>query len=221
MDPTAPDYSDARINMVNGQVRPNRVNDPRIIAAMRSLPRERFLPAHLAPMAYCDDDVALGGGRVLMEPMVIARLLEVLRVRAGERALVVGAGTGYGAALLAACGAHVTALEDDEALLAIARAVLPDVAPGVELVQGPVARCLPGPWAIVLVEGALRTLPDTFAALVQPVGGRLATILSAAGAMGQAVLAEPVGGGKLRWRPEFDCATPLLPQFVAAPAFSF
>ena len=221
MDVSTADYSDARINMVNGQVRPNRVYDPRIITGMRTLPRERFLPQHLAAVAYSDDDVALGGGRVLMEPLVIARLLELLRVMPGERALVVGSGVGYGAALLAACGARVTALEDDEALLAVARAVLPAVAPGVELVTGPVTAGLPGPWPIVLIEGAVRAIPAAFAGLVAVEGGRLATVVSPSGTAGLGVLAEHAVAGRLRSRPEFDCATPLLPQFEAAPAFSF
>ncbi len=79
--------------MVDGQVRPNKVIDPRIIRAMRSLPRERFVPPHLASLAYADEDVPLPGGRALMEPMVIARLVQLLRVRDGERGLVVGAGS--------------------------------------------------------------------------------------------------------------------------------
>src|SRR5690242_17342594 len=138
MDPPVLDFEDARNRMVDSQIRPNKVVDPRIIAAMRRIPRERFLPAHLATLAYLDEDVALGGGRCLMEPMVIARLVQLTAVQAGERALVVATGTGYGAALLAACGARVTALEDDASLLAIARHVLADLAPSVSLVTGPI-----------------------------------------------------------------------------------
>jgi len=119
--PQLADYAAARDHMVDGQVRPNKVIDPRVIRAMRSIPRERFVPPHLANLAYVDEDVALGRGRALMEPMVIARLVQLARVREGDRVLVVGAGSGYGTALLAACGGRVTALEEDEALLAIAR----------------------------------------------------------------------------------------------------
>ena len=119
MDRAAQAFAEARNNMVDSQVRPNKVTDPRIIAAMRQLPRERFLPPGLAALAYADEDVPLGDGRVLMEPMVIARLVQLTAIAAGERALVVAAGTGYGAALLAACGARVTALEETAALLAM------------------------------------------------------------------------------------------------------
>ena len=79
--PATVDFAAARALMVDGQVRPNKVTDPRIIAAMRSLPRERFVPAAQAPLAYSDEDVKLGGGRVLLEPMVIARLVQIAAVR--------------------------------------------------------------------------------------------------------------------------------------------
>ena len=98
-------FTQARNHMVDGQVRPNKVVDARVIGAMRRLPRERFVPPELAGLAYIDEDVKFGNGRALVEPMVIARLVQLARVRPGDRALVVGAGAGYGAALIAACGA--------------------------------------------------------------------------------------------------------------------
>jgi protein-L-isoaspartate(D-aspartate) O-methyltransferase len=220
----AADYAQARDHMVDSQVRPNKVIDPRIIRAMRSLPRERFLPPHLVSLAYADEDVPLPRGRALMEPMVIARLAQLARVRDGERVLVVGAGAGYGAALLAACGGQVTALEDDEALLAIARAVLPSLAPGVCIQAGPPPDGLPtgAPWDVVMIEGAVRAIPPALGAQVRPDGGRLVTVLAERAGAGHGVLAEHSGaGGVLRAQPVFDCATPLLPAFAARPTFQF
>ena len=118
------DYADARKRMVDGQLRPNRVTDPRVLDAMRDLPREEFLPAEVRARAYSDEDVPLPGGRTLVAPMVIARLAQLAAVRPGDRALVVCAGTGYGAAVLARCGARVTAIETDATLAAIARHAL-------------------------------------------------------------------------------------------------
>ena len=103
-------FADARRNMVDSQIRPNRVTDPRILAAMRRLPRESFLPSAVRALAYADEDVPLGNGRFMMEPMVLARLLQAAALIDQERVLVVGAGTGYGAAVIAACGCKVTAL---------------------------------------------------------------------------------------------------------------
>ena len=227
MDQPAPpeqDFSQARDHMVDGQVRPNKVIDPRVIRAMRSLPRERFLPPHLAALAYADEDVPLPRGRALMEPMVIARLVQLARVRAGERVLVVASGAGYGAALMAACGGQVTALEDDEALLAIARAVLPGTAPSVCIQAGPPAEGLlaGAPWDVIMIEGAVRAIPAPLGAQVRPDGGRLVTVLADRAGAGHGVLAEPgAPGGPLRAQPMFDCATPLLPAFAARPAFQF
>lgn len=225
MDLPVLDYASARDHMVDSQVRPDKVVDPRLIRAMRTLPRERFVPAALAGSAYIDEDVRLPHGRVLMEPRVLARLIQVARVRAGDRVLVVGAGTGYGAAVLAACGGIVTALEEDEGLLAIARAVLPAVAPAVVLKAGRLQDGLPGPWDLILIEGAVSAIPPSIGATLDHQGGRLVTVLARSGGMGKGVLAEPINPGApdvvLRAQPHFDCATPMLPAFVAAPAFQF
>ncbi len=223
------DYASARDHMVDGQVRPNKVIDPRVIRAMRAIPRERFVPTHLASLAYADEDVPLDRGRALMEPMVIARLVQLARVRDGERVLVIGAGSGYGAALLAACGGQVTALEEDEALLVIARRTLPEFAPGAELVSGPLAagQASGAPWDVILIEGAVRAIPPAIALQLNPQGGRLVTVLTPGNAAsgGQGVLAEPgqhdAPNPVLRAQPVFDCATPLLPPLLPAPAFQF
>ena len=219
------DFTAARNNMVDCQVRPNRVTDPRVLDAMRSLPRELFVPPEQAPLAYMEGDVPLGGGRVLMAPMVLARLVQLARVRPGERALVVGAGTGYGAAVVAACGATVTALEENDALLAIALRVLPRCAPGVRLVHGPLAAGVAEqPWDAVVIEGAVCEIPAAYAGQVAA-GGRLVTIIMAPGAVsGCAVLAEPVvvaGAPRLRTREVFDCNTRALPELARRPSFVF
>lgn len=217
-------FAQARNHMVDGQVRPNKVTDARIIEAMRRLPRERFLPPELAGLAYVDEDVKLGAGRALIEPMVIARLVQLARVRPGDRALVVGAGTGYGAALVSACGADVVALEQDERLLAIARAVLPGAAPRVRIVEGPLAAGLAegAPWDVVLIEGAVQSLPPGMAAQLRADGGRLVTVLARSSGAGQGVLAlSGRAGGELRPQAEFDCATPLLAPLLAAREFRF
>lgn len=218
----APAFADARNNMVDSQVRPNKVNDHRILDAMRRLPRERFLPVAAAPLAYADCNVPLGHGRVLMQPMVIARLVQLAAVAAGERVLVVGAGCGYGAALLAACGARVTALEEDDALLAMARPVLAELAPSVSMVSGPLAAGWPSgaPYEVILIEGAVHDIPPAIGEQLRKETGRLVAVCTTNGSGGQAVLAEATWVG-LRMQPKFDCATPAIPSLEPAPGFVF
>jgi protein-L-isoaspartate(D-aspartate) O-methyltransferase len=215
-------FAQARQHMVDSQVRPNKVTDTRILAAMRRIPRERFLPPALAPRAYADEDVPLGNGRVLMEPMVIARLVQLAMPREGEPALVVGAGTGYGAALLAACGCRVTGLEEYPTLAAIARAALTEEAPGAMLVSGPLTAGWPqgAPYDVILIEGAVHDVPRAIAGQLRNEHGRLVTVLRASGLASQAALGEVTPAG-LRLQPMFDCATPLLPAFKPAPVFEF
>ncbi len=222
MDTEPLDFTDARNRMVDSQLRPNKVTDPRVLRAMRELPRERFLPARLRARAYVDEDVPLGGGRVLMEPLVIARLVQLAAPSAGERALVVGAGVGYGAALLARCGVRVIALEEDRGLAALAERMLAELAPGVGVVIGPLAAGWPQgtPYDIILIEGAVHDIPGALEGQLRADTGRLVTVRATIGSMGSAMLAEPTPLG-LRAQPMFDCATPPLPSLLPKPAFTF
>lgn len=226
MDSAADPFAAARTLMVDGQIRPNKVYGRRLLDALRRMPRERFVPPTQMARAYVDEDVALGGGRWLTEPMVIARLLETAAVRTGERALVVGAASGYSAALLDACGATVTALEQDPALLAMMRSVLPHLAPGVVIAEGRLAEgwAAGAPYDLILVDGAVAgDVPAAITAHLRPAspngGGRLVTVRRH-GAMGQGSIAEAVAG-VLRYQPVFDCATPLLAPLQRAADFVF
>ena len=222
MDHPVLDFAEARNCMVDSQVRPNKVTDPRIIGAMRRIPRERFVPPHLAALAYADADVPLGDGRVLMEPVVIARLVQLTAIAAGERAIVVAAGTGYGAALLAACGARVTALEEATALQTTARTLLAELAPSVSLVAGPLAAGWPpgAPYDVILIDGAVRDIPPAIGEQLRRQSGRLVTVCSGAAGIGQAVLAEATPAG-LRTQPMFDCSTPPIPSLLPSLGFVF
>jgi protein-L-isoaspartate(D-aspartate) O-methyltransferase len=216
------DFATARTMMVDSQVRPNKVTDSRIIAAMRSLPREAFLPPGLAARAYADENVPLGHGRVMPAPMIVARMVQTSGIADGDRVLVVGSGGGYGAALLARCGSVVTAVEDDPTLLAVARKALAEHAPGVTLVENSIAAGAPAraPFDCIFIEGAAETLPD---ALVAQLGadGVLVMVRCEAGVrMGQAVLGRKIAGA-VSFVPVFDCALPPLPALRRAPEFVF
>jgi protein-L-isoaspartate(D-aspartate) O-methyltransferase len=215
-------FADARKRMVDSQIRPNRVTDPRILAAMRRLSREEFLPPAARALAYADEDVALGNGRYLMEPMVLARMLQAASLRDNERVLVVGAATGYGAAVLAACGCRVIALEDDPALVAMAESVLIRVAPSVDVVSGPLSAGWPSlaPYDLILIEGAVPEIPASLAGQIQQESGRIIGAIRHQGGVTQAVQGEETGGG-LGLSVLFDCGTPALPSFRKAASFAF
>ena len=219
---------DARNRMVDSQIRPNRVSDWRILDAMRHLPRERFLPDAQLALAYADQNVPLGGGRVLLQPMALARLLQAAAPSAGEKALVVGAATGYSAALLAALGCEVTALEEPGVLFDLAKDALAAVAPGVLLVSGPLPAGWPAgaPYDLILIDGAVPEVPAAVASQLNRETGRLLTIVGPNGMSGGtsrsslAVHAEPTPAG-VSVRALFDCRSPVLPPFAVAPAFEF
>lgn len=217
------DFAEARRFMVDGQLRPTQVDDPRIVTAMRDLPRERFVPAALAARAYADADVPLPGGRMMLKPLMLARLVQLVGLRRGERALVLGAGTGFGAALMAAMGGAVTAVESDPVLLAIARVAVAATMPAgaVTLVQGAAeaGHEAGAPYDVIMIEGGVQAVPAAVQAqLVE--GGRLVAIGLADGPPGRALLLRRAGG-TVTTTIGFDAHAAMLPGFAAAPAFAF
>ena len=217
------DFALARRNMIDGQLRPNRVNNAQLLAAIGELPRERFLPAGLQSVAYADDDVPLGKGRFLMEPMVLARLLQTLQPLPEDKALVVASGAGYGAALLARLVKAVVAVEADAGLAGSAEQTIRNL--GITNVQQVVGRMEEGcaaqaSYDVILIEGAVQKVP---AAILDQLaeGGRLGTVIAApTGMLGVAHLMVKEGG-VVSGRPLFDAGTPPLPGFAAPPRFTF
>jgi protein-L-isoaspartate(D-aspartate) O-methyltransferase len=211
-------YGIQRQIMVDNQVRPNKVNDRRIIAAMRELPREAFAPAGVN--AYSDVDISLGGGRFLPCAMVTAKLAQMALASDPANVLVVASGSGYLAAVLASAGLHVVALEEE---VRLNTGALAQYAPNVEAVNGPLSAGWPagGPYDVIVIEGAVPEIPENFAAQLVP-GGRIVAVLAdgESGGIGRAVVAEPARAGFAKVA-AFDCTARVLPAFQRAPVFSF
>lgn len=207
--------------MVDSQLRPTGVNDPAVIAAFRAVPREAFAPAPLRALAYVDEDLPIAPGRALLEPMVIGNLLQRASPRETDRALILPAGSGYEAAVLARLAGHVTALESDPALAAAARAALCAHGGGVELVEGPLAEGWPAgaPYDLIVIAGAIEELPDALAAQLAD-GGRIAAVLVSPGGVGRAAIGRRAGGA-LGFEPFLDVATVRLPGFERPRVFQF
>jgi protein-L-isoaspartate(D-aspartate) O-methyltransferase len=113
-----------RRRMVAEQIEARGIRDPRLLAAMRAVPREAFLPCHLAAAAFADHPVPIGCGQTISQPYMVALMIRALRLAPGERVLEVGTGSGYAAAVLAEMGAEVFTIERSARLAARARRVL-------------------------------------------------------------------------------------------------
>jgi protein-L-isoaspartate(D-aspartate) O-methyltransferase len=216
------DYRAARLNMVEGQLRTNKVTDVAVLEAFLAVPRERFVPESLAGSAYVDEDIPLGGGRYLLEPMVLARLLQLAEVGPEDGVLEIGAGTGYATALLARLAGRVVAVECDVRLAGIARQRLQELGAGnVTLLEGRLEEGYPAgaPYEVIIFDGAVASVPEPISRQLAE-GGRLVVVTRAGSGMGQAVVMTRTGGA-LSMRPIFDAGVALLPGFAAAPSFVF
>jgi protein-L-isoaspartate(D-aspartate) O-methyltransferase len=215
------DTAAARRMMVDGQVRTADVTNPDLITAMLAVPRELFVPPTLADQAYYDGDIPLGGGRVLIKPMVLAKLIQAAQVEHSDHVLDVGCGTGYSAAVLSRLAGAVVALEEDAALANSAQAALAaSGASGVTVVTGQLSAGWPAaaPYDLILLNGATEIAPETLGKQLKP-NGRLVCIFGRP-RNGKATIYRMVEG-RLVGRPVFDAAEPLLPGFAAPPAFVF
>lgn len=209
-----PDFAAARRAMVESQLRPLGVTDPLVLEAMGSVERERFLPDDTRPLAYVDRAVAMGNGRFLAAPSVLGQLLTQMMPESGQRALVVGAGTGYSAAVLARMGLDVTALESDAELAARARDL------GVNAVTGPLeaGHKKGSPYDQILIDGAVEYIPEPIIEQLAE-GGRLGTALADRGITRLVVGRK--SGIAFGYLSIADAGVPLLPGFVCPKAFTF
>ena len=209
-----------RQHMVDGQLRSCDVTDQAVLAAFARVPREAFVAPTFASLAYLDRDVpALGASdRLLLAPMVLAKLIQAANVRPGEKALDVAGGSGYSATVLASLGAHVVALESDEGAIAAAKVLLAKEK-SVDIVAGDLADgAAGGPFDVILINGAFERSPDKLLNQLTP-GGRLLGVDASFNAM-KAVFIERIGGVTSR-RVLFDATATKLQAFRQTPSFAF
>jgi protein-L-isoaspartate(D-aspartate) O-methyltransferase len=221
------DYANARHNMVESQLRPNKVTDERVIAAFAELPRERFLPKSLRGIAYVDEDIPLAPGRYLMEPMVMARLIQAAQIKPADVVLDVGCGIGYSTAVLARLASTVVAIESDPGLAREATRILGEL--GIDqavVLEAPLESGYPrqAPYDVIFIGGAVERLRSDITDQLAE-GGRLVAVIDdpdrrGPGQIGRATLMVR-RSGVVSSRVVFDAGTPLLPGFAAEPGFVF
>ncbi len=214
-------YETARTAMVDCQVRPSDVTRYTVIDAMLSTKREAFVPSQLRDVAYAGDHIPLGEGRVVLDPRVTGKMLDVLALTKDDLVLDIGCGHGYIAALCGHMAEAVIAVDAQDAFVAAAtQALVAHEADNVvvekaELTEGTPAH---GPYDAILIEGAVETVPDALLAQLKE-GGRIAAIFLD-GDVGQCRLGV-MSGGAVTWRRAFDATAPLLPGFSVEKAFVF
>ncbi len=215
------DFAAARRKMVASQVRTNRVTDPLVSSAMEAVPREYFVPAERRSVAYLDEDQPLGNGRHIMEPMALGRLLQLADIEPHDKALVVAAGTGYSAAVLARMAESVVVLENDTGFAEKASKIMTElVIPNVTVVRGDLAAGVPAkaPFDVILIDGAVNEIPVALKQQLRD-GGRLVAVVRS-GPVGRATLVTRIGDA---WgsRTDFDLIMAYLPEFAPQPKFVF
>jgi len=209
-----PDFAAARQAMVDNQLRPQGVSDPVVVEAMRAVPRERFVPDEWKALAYMDRMIPIGAGRHLSPPSSLGLLLTALQPRRGQNALVVGAGSGYSAAVLRKTGAAVTALEVDSGLAAAAKRQRIGVVEG-SLEDGYQAKA---PYDLILIDGAVDDVPEAIVDQLKD-GGRLGVALNDRGITRLMVGIKAQGG--IGYHSIADSAVAALPGFKRPRAFTF
>jgi len=215
------DFAQARNFMVESQVRTADVTDTRILGAMRTLPRERFAPAHKKTLAYADLELEVAPGRVMLRPRDLAKLIQALEATSDDKGLEIAGGTGYGAAVLAACCGEVYALDIDPNLSFAARAALESS--GVTRVKTVSTNLTDGwadgaPYDVILLNGATEIVPQTWLDQLAD-GGRLGVIVRDGAAGAARIYART--GDTWAFRIGFDAAPPITPGLARPPSFSF
>jgi protein-L-isoaspartate(D-aspartate) O-methyltransferase len=215
---TEHNFEHMRRAMIANLLRTTGTNDPRVLAAIGEVPRERFIPEARMAMAYADAMVPLKPGRDLNNPMALGRLLTEASPRDGEQAMVIGAATGYAAAVLSRLVGPLVAVEEDPELAAFARAALADYP--VTVIEGPLGEgyAAGGPYDLILVDGAIEFVPDPLIAQLTDHGRMAAAMLD--NGVSRLSLGRKAGEG-FGTAAFTDAAAAELPGFARPKTFTF
>lgn len=218
------DFLQTRINMVDGQIHPAGVVDPRILESFETVPRELFVPERLQGVAYTDEDLDIGQGRYLLEPITHAKMMQAVQPVEMDVVLDIGVGAGYSSAILSPMVTTIIALEHNKRQMDKATKLWDrlDVC-NVALIEGTLTDGVPeqAPYSLIIINGAVEEVPDNIIDQID-VGGRLIAVIRKAGhAAGQAVLFVKSQSGDVSSKILFDASVPFLKGFEPKVRFEF
>ena len=214
------DFAQRRTMMVDTQVRPNDVTKFPIIDAMLSIPREAFVPRSQREAAYIGENIEIAPGRVMLEPRTLAKLLDALDILPTELVLDIGAGLGYSTAVVARLAEAVVAIEENAELATEAQSRLStEGADNAAVIEAPLVEgsAKHGPYDVILIEGAVETVPDTLTQQLKE-GGRIGCLFME-NRLGVARVGYKIDGA-VTWRFAFNASAPILPGFEAQKGFT-
>lgn len=217
-------YAAARTHMVDSQIHTMGVVSDAVLEAFRTVPREQFVPTEKMGIAYTDEDLSIGPGRYLLEPVTQARMMQAALPTPSDTVLDIGGATGYSAALFAHIAGSVVAVDDNAGFLAHAEKEwiqqgLTNIVPHL----GPLAEGCPthAPYSLIFVGGSVAAIPESLLALLAPEGRLVTVVKGRDGKIGRAVLVQKSASGALSERVLFDAAVPYLPGFEPKAEFVF
>ena len=210
-----------RTRMVEGQLRPNRISDERILVAMDSLPRETFLPADTQHLSYSDATLPVRGGRYLLSPLLAARLLQTAEIEKGETVLVVAGGGGYLAAVAERLKTTVFLLDYKKSFLAdIDRVVLDLRLDGCVCLHGDPREGWKqdAPYRSIVIDGGVEQVPETLLQQLET-GGTLTALRMREDETGEIVRWRRDARGRVASESLFDASAPVLAEFAKDETF--
>lgn len=222
---TLQNFEKARENMVLSQLQPSGVVSEQVMEAYKAVPREMFVPNALRGVSYLDDDIQLGGGRTLMEPLLHALMLQDAGLTSADKVLDIAGATGYSAAVLAHVAGSVVAVEQEEKLLqdannhwktlGLSEKIMPVVG---DHAGGYVSGA---PYKAIIVNGAVADVPAALLAQLAEGGALYAILMPRDSAMGKVVAIRQDKTGAISQKVLGEGVTNYAPGFVPQQGFIF
>ncbi len=214
----------ARQAMIDSQIHPMGVVSDKLLAAFMDVPREMFVLPEMQHICYCDEDIQIASGRYMIEPSVLARMIQALKPKSDHVALTIGSGMGYAAAILSQLVSTVVALEEDLVLIKQAQSSWDNLSYcNIVAVTGPQIEGAPvnAPYDVIIMNGSVAQIPLEIKRQLNIGGYLVAPVKMAGHTMAKVTLVERVKEDVFSETVLFDAGTPYLKGFEPVSEFVF